>query len=67
MRHTTPLGAHIHRKRMKNSLLDVYQCRKCKGWHVGRSRDPGRCAQRIGEVLDRYDAALAKRLVERNA
>lgn len=62
VRHNTVGAAHAHRRRMKNSLLDVYLCTQCHAWHVGRSRDPARCAQRIGEVLDRYNASLARRL-----
>lgn len=62
VRHANRGAAHTHRSKMKNSLLDVYHCAQCRGFHLGRTRDPARSAQRIGEVLDRYNRELAKRM-----
>ncbi|WP_157035652.1 hypothetical protein [Sphingobium chungbukense] len=51
---------------MKNIAMDIYQCPSCKGWHLGRTREASRCADRITQVLDRHAAALAKRMEGRN-
>lgn len=61
-RHPSKTVACIVAKKMKNVAMNVYLCPSCKGWHLGRTRDPYRCAERITQILDQYDRALAARL-----
>ncbi|WP_370171335.1 hypothetical protein [Sphingobium abikonense] len=61
-RHRSKVAACIAAKRMKNCAINVYLCSKCKGWHLGKTRDPYRCAARITQVLEQHERALTKRL-----
>jgi len=62
VRHPSRTGAVIALKRVKNAAMDIYRCSICMGWHLGRTREPSRCADRIIQVLDRYNAKLAERM-----
>ena len=66
VRHPTRQGAVIALRRVKNIAMDIYQCPNCKGWHLGRTREPSRSADRITQVLNRHATALAKRMEGRN-
>ncbi len=48
-------AAIMVQKRTKNRLLNAFLCRGCGSWHNGRSRDPLRNSDRIGEVLRRHE------------
>lgn len=48
--------------RLANCLLNTYKCKQCNAWHLGRSRDASRSAERITEVLEQYNSALKSRL-----
>lgn len=61
-RHPSKLAACIVAKRMKNCAINVYLCPRCKGWHLGRTRDPYRTAARITQVLNRHDRELQARM-----
>lgn len=55
------IDAIISCKRMKNVAMNIYKCPHGK-WHLGKTRDPLRCAWRIDEVLERHKRELASRL-----
>lgn len=63
-RHTTKEGACVQANKSKNSLMNVYLCSFCKGWHIGKTRDKARGAQRIDQLLARdkreQDARIEK-------
>lgn len=65
-RHRTREIACIVVKRLKNCAMNVYWCPKCKGWHVGHSRDPYRMAQRVDQILAQHERALQARLSPSN-
>jgi ribosomal protein L37AE/L43A len=48
-------AAFAAKRRLKNNLLDIYFCPKCKSYHLGRSNKPWRIYDRIGQVLDDYN------------
>ncbi len=54
-------------KRVKNSLLNAYACPHCGAWHLGRSNDPARRANRITEALVQYEAKMASKVRQRKS
>lgn len=40
-------------KRIGNLGLNAYPCPKCKGWHLGTSRNPIKIQARIDQLLAR--------------
>lgn len=65
VRHASKQGACIAARKIKNCALNVYQCGQCGSWHLGRTRDPCRRANRITQVLEAYDRNLAERMTRR--
>lgn len=51
----------LKRRFKKHAAMNVYQCGKGH-WHLGRTRDPYRCAERITQVLEQHDRDLKARL-----
>jgi hypothetical protein len=53
--HATKVHAIMAFKRTgKNVQMNIYYCGVCKGWHLGRSSNPQRKMDRIGQLLDQY-------------
>jgi uncharacterized protein YlaI len=48
------LGAQITLKKLKNKGMNIYQCRDCGGWHLGRSNQDWRRQQRIDQLLGKH-------------
>lgn len=53
VRHATKSAAVAALKRVGNAGLRSYPCPKCKGWHLGTSRDPSWVQRRIDQLLGR--------------
>lgn len=62
VRHKTKEGACIAADKAVDVGTNVYQCPKCKFWHIGRTRTPTRSADRIGALLRRHAMQLEKRM-----
>ena len=58
MRHATKEGACISAKAAVNVGMNVYRCSSCGGWHIGKTRDPARSANRITAILTRHEKRL---------
>lgn len=56
VRHRSFGAAVAAAKMLNNAGLDIYQCRKCRGFHLGTSRKPGKVQARITQLLDRHPA-----------
>lgn len=67
VRHPDKTSACIAARRMKSAAMDVYQCRKCAGWHIGNSRKPNRVQKRIDQILQRTDRDAARRAAQYRA
>lgn len=61
-RHQTKEGACIEAKKALNIGMDVYQCKKCRHWHIGKTRSPTRASDRIGALLSRHERKLRERM-----
>lgn len=50
--HKDRRGAGIEARKAGWPGMNVYRCKICKGWHIGKSRDPARSAQRIDWLIN---------------
>ena len=53
--HQTKEDAIVSTKKQSKVIYNVYYCKHCKRFHLGRSRNPARTALRIDEVLLNYE------------
>jgi hypothetical protein len=57
-KHPTREGAIVEARKALNVGIDVYRCKQCKRWHIGKTRSPTRSADRIGALLARHERKL---------
>jgi hypothetical protein len=57
-RHATRQGAAVEARKALNVGMNVYLCKQCKCWHIGKTRSPTRSADRIGALLARHERKL---------
>lgn len=62
VRHKSLLSAQIATKKTKNAQVQVYKCRCCHYFHIGRSRDPWMKEKRLDQLFRRIHAADDRRL-----
>lgn len=55
------IDALISLKRMKNIAMNAYTCERGK-WHLGKTRDPLRCAWRIDQILAQHQREFTERI-----
>jgi hypothetical protein len=55
VKHKTKEGGIIATKKKSKVLYNVYYCKSCKGYHLGRTSSPYRNTLRIIEILTRYN------------
>lgn len=60
-KHKTEQSAWIQAKKAVKVGFNVYQCPKCKYWHIGKSRSPTRSAERITALLEKHARQLEAR------
>jgi hypothetical protein len=61
-KHPSKEAACIVARRMKNCTLNVYLCPECHKWHLGRTRDILRNANRITQLLERAERDTTERI-----
>lgn len=60
-RHKTKVGAQIEAKAAVRAGMNVYRCPSCGFWHIGKTRDATRSADRITALLAKHERQLASR------
>jgi hypothetical protein len=60
--HASKEAAAIAAKKMCRVGMNVYRCPKCGGWHIGKTRDPARSANRVTALLERHRRDLEQRM-----
>lgn len=61
-KHSTKEGACVEADKIKNVGINVYKCSKCGSWHIGKTRDPARSANRISKLLKQSSLELERRI-----
>jgi hypothetical protein len=61
VRHKTLLSAQVATRKTRNAQVQVYKCKICKHFHIGRSRDPWRKEKRLDQLFRRIHADDARR------
>lgn len=61
-KHRTKAGACVEADRVLDVGMDVYRCKKCHHWHIGKTRSPTRASDRIGALLARHERKLRERM-----
>jgi hypothetical protein len=59
-RHQTKAGACVEARKAVNVGMNVYRCKQCGCWHIGKTRSPIRSSDRIGALLARHQRWLEK-------
>lgn len=49
------------RRMGSNVRMNIYKCDKCKAWHLGKSSNPIRFAERIGQLLDNHKKKIGSK------
>ena len=52
VRHKTRFGAIAHLKSLGHAQMGLYECRHCKGWHIGHQWTPTKVQSRLDQLLD---------------
>lgn len=66
IRHPTRSAALATLHRLKRPDLNLYHCPQCKGWHLGKSNNSARRANRIDQLLRTHAEALRLRLLSKD-
>jgi len=61
VRHKNLLSAQVAMTKTKNAQVEVYKCRICKHFHIGRSSAPWRKEMRLDQLFRRIHADDARR------
>ncbi len=51
IRHADRYGAIFHLKKLGNGQMGLYQCRFCKGWHIGHQWTQNKVQARLDQLL----------------
>ena len=51
VRHSKRYGAISHLKKLGHAQMGLYECRFCKGWHIGHQWNPLKLQSRIDQLL----------------